>query len=75
MADNNLTQLAGLEAIKSTPPVIVTGAAISGMSLSDWVTVLTGVYVLLQISVLLYRFVRERRADEAADTSTEEVDQ
>lgn len=72
MADNNLTQIAGLEAVKSAPPVVVTGAAIAGMSLSDWVTVLTGIYVLLQIALLLYKFVRERRADEA---STEETDQ
>ena len=72
MADNNLTKIAGLEAVKSAPPVVVTGTAIAGMSLSDWVTVLTGIYVLLQIAVLLYKFVRERRADEAG---TEEADQ
>lgn len=61
MADHNLLQDAAIEAVKSAPPVAVTGAMISGMSISDWVAILTGLYVLLQIAVLLRKEWREKR--------------
>lgn len=63
MDNQNIVQAAAIEAVKSAPPVAVTGAMIAGMTLSDWVTVLTGVYVLLQIAVLLLKAWRERRAE------------
>lgn len=63
MDNQNIVQAAAIEAVKSAPPVAVTGAMIAGMTLSDWVTVLTGIYVLLQIAVLLLKAWRERRAE------------
>jgi len=63
MDNQNIVQAAAIEAVKSAPPVAVTGAMIAGMTLSDWVTVLTGIYVLLQIAVLLRKVLRERRAE------------
>lgn len=41
------------EAAKAAPPVAVASAMIAGMTINDWVTVLTGLYVLLQIFVFL----------------------
>jgi hypothetical protein len=61
MADHNMLQDIAVEAAKSAPPVAVTGALIAGMSISDWVAILTGLYVLLQIGVLLRKELRERR--------------
>lgn len=61
MADHNLLQDAALEAVKSAPPVAVTGAMIAGMSISDWVAILTGLYVLLQIALLLRKEWRDKR--------------
>lgn len=63
MDNQNIVQAAAIEAVKSAPPVAVTGAMIAGMTLSDWVTVLTGIYVLLQIAVLLLKAWRERLAE------------
>jgi hypothetical protein len=63
MADHNLLQDAAIEAAKSAPPVAVTGAMIAGMSISDWVAILTGLYVLLQIALLLRKEWREKRGE------------
>ncbi len=49
------------EVTKSAPPLAVTGAMIAGMSISDWVAILTGLYVLLQIVVLVRKERREKR--------------
>ncbi|SER25816.1 Phage holin T7 family, holin superfamily II [Azotobacter beijerinckii] len=65
MADQNLFQAAAIEAAKSAPPVAVTSAVIAGMSISDWVAILTGIYVLLQIVVLVRKLLRERKAERA----------
>lgn len=63
MDNQNIVQATAIEAVKSAPPVAVTGAMIAGMTLSDWVTVLTVIYLLLQIAVLLLKVWRERRAE------------
>lgn len=67
MADHNLLQDAVIEAAKSAPPVAVTGAMIAGMSISDWVAILTGLYVLLQIAILLRKEWREKRLRETGE--------
>lgn len=36
-------------AAKASPPIVVTGLAIAGVSLQEWVYVLTIVYLILQI--------------------------
>lgn len=48
---------------KASPPIAVTGASIAGMSLQEWVLVATLVYTVLQIALLIYNFVKKRRAD------------
>jgi len=46
---------------KAAPPVAVTGLAVAGVSLQDWVFILTLVYLVLQISHLgLTAFSRKR---------------
>lgn len=67
MDNQSFVQGAVIEAAKSAPPVAVTGAMIAGMSISDWVAVLTGLYVLLQIVVLIRKEARERRARQEAE--------
>lgn len=56
MADHNLFQAASIEAAKSAPPVAVTGAMLAGITLSDWVTILTLAYLALQIGLLVPRY-------------------
>ncbi|WP_322528562.1 hypothetical protein R5R73_01370 [Salinicola sp. LHM] len=57
------------EAVKSTPPAIVSLLHAGGMTPSDWITVLTLAYLALQIGLLVPKYVerfrewRERRGD------------
>ena len=62
MADQNFLQSVALEATKSAPPVAVTSAVIAGYSINEWVAILTGIYVLLQIAVLVRKELRESKA-------------
>lgn len=55
MSQSNSYQEMAAEAIKSAPPVAVTGAMVGGVHVNDWVAILTAVYVLLQIGFLLKR--------------------
>ncbi len=43
------------EVIKTTPPIGVSALSIFGIPLSDWVYVVTILYVLIQIYVLIYK--------------------
>lgn len=52
----NATQDVTLEAVKATPPVIVSGAMLFGMTPTEWVTALTVLYLLLQIGLLVPRY-------------------
>ena len=53
-----------VEAVKASPPVTVAGLSLGGVSLQDWVYVLTGVYILLQMILLVYdRLMRKDRDD------------
>lgn len=71
MSDYSLLHSIATEAGKSAPPVAVTGAMIIGdMSISDWVAILTGVYVVLQIIVLVRK---ERRESQARKQAGEEA--
>ena len=42
-----------LAAIKTAPPITVSGMIIWGYTVQDWVCVLTGIWVLLQIYLAL----------------------
>lgn len=50
-----------MEAAKASPPVTITGLAIAGTSLQDWVLILTAIYTLLQIYLLIRKHIKERR--------------
>lgn len=52
-------------ATKGTPPLAVTGMAIAGVPLQDWVLAATLVYTLLQIALLVHKFVKGRAAERA----------
>ena len=41
------------EAVKAAPPITVGGLTMLGVSLSEWVLILTAIYTLLQIHFLL----------------------
>ncbi len=45
---------------KAVPPIAVSTAAISGLSLQDWVLAATLAYTLLQIVFLLRKFFKEQ---------------
>lgn len=46
--------------VKATPPAAVTGAHfILGLSLNDWVAVATLIYVVLQVTLLIWNQVKE----------------
>lgn len=44
---------------KSTPAVAVSAAAIAGVPLEQWAIILTIVYLVLQITYLTWKWVRE----------------
>jgi len=50
---------------KATPPLAVSASAIAGLSLQDWVLIATLVYTVLQTALLVWKFLRDRRAGEA----------
>lgn len=47
------------EAIKGTPAVV--GALASAMTLNEWVAILTGLYVVVQVLYLLRKWWREEK--------------
>ncbi|OLO05115.1 hypothetical protein [Salinicola socius] len=49
------------EAIKSTPPAIVTLLHAGGMTPSDWITVLTLAYLALQIGLIVPKYIEKLR--------------
>ena len=51
-------QDAANEAAKAIPPVAVVAATASGMTLNDWVLVVTLIYLVLQIAHLLFKWYR-----------------
>ena len=42
------------EAVKAAPPLTVGGLTMLGVSLSEWVLILTAIYTILQIYFLLH---------------------
>lgn len=50
-----------IEAAKSAPPAIVTAMHLGGLSLADWVAILTMLYLALQIGLLLPRYLEKLR--------------
>lgn len=66
MSSTNTTVSVVTEAAKSAPPVAISGVMLTGPSAADQasiiVSVLTGIYVLLQVFFLLKREYRARQA-------------
>lgn len=48
---------------RASPPLAVTGAAAAGWGLQDWVLIATLIYTVLQIAVLVRKYVKERIAE------------
>lgn len=48
---------------KASPPIVVSGAAVAGISLQEWVLTATLVYTVLQIGLLIYNFMKKRARD------------
>lgn len=48
------------EAIKAAPPITVGGLTMWGVSLSEWVLILTAIYTVLQIYFLLRDKLRQK---------------
>lgn len=59
------------ESVKLTPPAIVSLMHVGGMTPADWVTLLTLLYLALQIGLLVPRYIErlrrylENRCDDA----------
>lgn len=51
---------ATIEAVKASPPMTVTALALGGVTLQDWVFILTIIYTLLQLGWFIYsKFIRK----------------
>ena len=48
-------------AVKASPPLTVTAAALSGLSLEQWVMIATLVYTVLMTLHLLYKWMKDIR--------------
>lgn len=59
---------------KASPPIFVSGAAVAGISLQEWVLTATLVYTVLQTALLIYNFMKKRardRGQEARDAAAD----
>lgn len=66
MSNQSLLHDIGVEAGKAAPPIAVTSAHyLLGLSLSDWVAIITLIYLALQIGLLVpkyrYQFAQWRQ--------------
>lgn len=59
---NSILPDMAVEASKAAPPVGVGSLLVAGVSMSDWVLILTAIYTLLQIGLLVRdKIIRPRR--------------
>lgn len=57
-----------VEAAKAAPPVTVVGMTLGGVSLQEWVLILTAVYTVLQIGFLIRdKVLRRKDKDDRID--------
>ncbi len=47
-----------IEGLKASPPVAVVGVQLAGISVSDWVTYLTLLYIVLQLILLAPKYIK-----------------
>lgn len=57
------------ESAKAAPPAIVTLLHVGGMTPADWITVLTLLYLVLQIGLLIPRYIERFRRWRNSDGS------
>lgn len=60
---NDVLQAAG----KVSPPIVYVGVRLMGISLPDWVAIMTLLYIGLQVANLLWRWRRAARRPWASD--------
>jgi len=56
------------ELAKTTPPVAIASMTLAGYSINDWVLALTAIYTLLQIFIVVRRFLVSRRASDVSES-------
>lgn len=61
---HELTEAFTAAAFKTAPPVTVTAAVVSGVTLNTVVVLLTAVYLVAQIGYLVWKWRREARRKE-----------
>lgn len=49
------------DAVKAAPPITITGMTIVGIQVQDWLLILTLIYTILQILIIVRRFMLNRR--------------
>lgn len=50
-----------VEAGRGAPPLLVTSISVAGVGLQDWVYILTAIYTVLQIAIIVRKYVKDRR--------------
>lgn len=58
--DSNHLGEVTLAAIKAGPPITITGMIFCGFTVQDWVCVLTGIWVVIQIYLALYNHFKSK---------------
>ncbi|KAF0251994.1 hypothetical protein [Pseudomonas putida] len=61
------------EATKLSPPVAVITASVSGMSIDDWIKVLTLIYLVFQITFSVLKNRREARESEVKQKAADDA--
>lgn len=56
---NHMGEIA-LATVKAAPPITITGMIFCGFTVQDWVCVLTGIWVIIQIYLALYNHFKSK---------------
>lgn len=59
-SNSNHTGELALSTIKTAPPITISGMIVFGYTVQDWVCVLTGIWVLLQIYLALHNHFKDK---------------
>lgn len=67
MQNHELATDAALSATKAAPPIAVSVASLTGLSLQDWVFIATLIYTLLLIFGWVWKFFRDLAREDSDD--------
>jgi hypothetical protein len=67
--DQNISS--AIELGKAAPAVTVSSLVFFGISLSDWVIILTAIYVVTQFAIFLERWIYEKKQRKVTKKDTE----